>query len=117
VAVTGPASLPPSPVIEGATFYTDGTSTRTTATSTRVTVFTASAIPGWGYQLVLSRDGCRSVALLLNSTVRYANSSGVIGPTSGVVPFGTQPGTHQICFRAASGGSVTITGPATLVVA
>ena len=116
VAVT--ASTPPPvtpPVVEGATFYTDGTSTRAGAVpGTRISVFTSSAVPGVAYRMVLSRDGCRTAVAVLNATPRYANTSGVIGSTAGQVPAGTPAGRYQICFLAPAGGGATITGPVTL---
>jgi len=116
VAVTSSTPPPPpAPVIEGATFYTDGTSTRSGATpGTRISLFTSSAVPGVSYRLVLSRDGCRTVLAVLNATARYASTSGVIGSTAGYVPAGTPAGRYQICFLAPAGGGSTITGPVTL---
>ena len=117
VAVTGAAPSPPAPVIEGSTFFTDGTSARTAAPGARVSLFTSSGVPGVDYRLVLSRDGCRTVVAVLNPTPRFANSSGVIGPTAGNLPVGTAPGRYQICFRAAVAGGVSVTAPVTLDVA
>ena len=112
------SSPPPAPVIEGATFYTDGTSARSgVAPGARIAVFTSSGVPGVAYRLVLSRDGCRTVLAVLNANPRYANSSGVIGSTSGSVPAGTAPGRYQVCFLAPINNGTTITGPVTLDVA
>ncbi len=116
VAVTSATPPPPPPpVIEGATFYTDGTSARSGVTpGTRVSAFTTSAVPGLDYRLVLSRDGCRTVVAVLNSTPRFASASGVIGTTAGVVPAGIPAGRYQVCFLAPSVSGVTMTGPVTL---
>ena len=116
VAVTSATPpLPPGPVIEGATFYTDGTSVRSGVTpGTRVSAFTTSAVPGLDYRLALSRDGCRTVVAVLNSTPRFASASGIIGTTAGVVPAGTPAGRYQVCFLAPHGAGATVTGPATL---
>ncbi|MCA1683606.1 MAG: hypothetical protein LC708_00525, partial [Actinobacteria bacterium] len=113
VAVTA-ATPPLPPVIEGATFFTDGTSARTAAPGARVSLFTSSGVPGVDYRLVLSRDNCRTVVAVLNHTPRFANSSGVIGPTAGNVPAGTAPGRYQVCFRGPVGGTASVTGPVTL---
>lgn len=119
VAVTSATPPPaPAPVIDGATFYTDGTSTRSgVVPGSRLSVFSASGVPGLTYHLVLSRDGCRTVLAVLNTNPRYANGSGVIGPTAGYVPAGTPAGRYQVCFRAPVGGGGTVTGPVTLDVA
>lgn len=119
VAVTPTTpSPPPAPVIEGATFYTDGTSTRSgVAPGGRVSLFTSSAVPATTYHLVLSRDGCRTVLAVLNASPRYANTSGVIGPTAGNVPAGTPAGRYQVCFLAPVGSGATATGPVTLDIA
>ena len=102
-------------MIEGATFYTDGTSARSgVAPGTRVSLFTSSAVPGRAYRLVLSRDGCRTVVAFLNPTTRFATGQGVIGTTAGHVPIGTPAGRYQICFLAPSGGGSTATGAVTL---
>ena len=114
VAVTGAAPAPPAPVIEGSTFFTDGTGARTAAPGARVSLFTSSGVPGVDYRLVLSRDNCRTVVAVLNHTPRFANSSGVIGPTAGNVPASTAPGRYQVCFRGPVGSGITVTGPATL---
>jgi len=115
VVVISATPTAPAPVIEGATFYTDGTSARSgVAPGSRVSLFTSSAVPGLTYHLVLSRDGCRTVVAVLNPTTRFANNSGVIGPTAGNVPAGTPAGRYQVCFLAPTGGGSTITGGVTL---
>jgi len=116
VAVTSASSSPPpAPVVEGATFYIDGTSSRSgVVPGSRISGFTSSAVPGLGYRLVLSRDGCRTVLAVLNANPRFANSNGVIGSTSGSVPAGTAPGRYQVCFLASIGNGTTVTGPVTL---
>jgi len=116
VAVTSATPAPPpAPVIEGASFYTDGTSTRAGAIpGDRIALFTTSGIPGVTYRLVLSRDNCRTVVAVLNNTPRFANSSGIIGSTAGYLPAGTPPGRYQVCFLGAVGDISTVAAPVTL---
>ncbi len=112
-----PTPPPPNPVLAGAAFYSDGTSTRTGPSGARVSVFATTAEPGFSYTLVSGRTAagtpgpCSADVVPINATVRLANAQGVIPQTAGTL---SRPaGQWQICFLAAG---QTVTGAATYTV-
>lgn len=103
-------------IIDGATFFTDGTSARTVPAGTRVSAFATGANPGVTYRLVSGKPDpttgavCSLDAHPINPIVRYANNSGVLSPTAGTV--NRPPGEWQVCFLSID--RATATGPARL---
>ena len=103
-------------IIEGATFFTDGTSARTVPSGSRVSAFATRASPGIAYRLVSGRRdpatgaACSVDALPVNPAVRHATNEGFVAITAGTV--NRPPGDWQVCFLAID--RVAATGPARL---
>jgi len=99
-------------VVAGATFLADGTSARS-GPATRISLFATGAEQGFTYQLVTGRNGgnagqpCSTDVAVLNPAQKFANSSGVIGMTAGVI--NRPPGTWQVCFRSTGAGARAVT--------
>jgi carboxypeptidase T len=117
-AAGGSCASPPA-VVSGSTFFVDGTSSRS-GPATRISVFATGAEQGFTYQLVTGRDGgnagrpCSTDVAVLNPAQKFANASGVIGMTSGVV--NRPPGTWQVCFRSTGAGAAAVTAAVTYTV-
>lgn len=94
---------PPTEILAGAAFYSDGTSARTGPSGARLSVFATSAEPGFTYRLVSGRGTaqrpCSTDVQPLSDAVKFANATGVIGQTAGTLT--RPPGLWQICFLAA----------------
>ena len=90
---------PTSPTTKGSAWYPDGASTKSGAVGTQVRVYATAASPNKTYQLVLGPPGCGTVTGVLNTAVRGASSSGMIGITVGTVPSYVPPGTYAVCFK------------------
>ncbi len=112
---------PGSVVTAGSTWYSDGTKTKTIASSVNgvlVKAYATGAIQGVPYKLYTarpSRDGSRRCVvdvMPINTNVVYAGPNGLIGTTSGLVA--RNPGTYDVCFYAIDAG--TYTGAITLIV-
>jgi len=105
-------------VLAGATFLADGTSARS-GPPARIALFATGAEPGFAYQLVSGRDGgrndpCSTDVVPLSGAVKYANASGVIGSTAGVLE--RPPGPWQVCFRSIGPGLRTVAAAVTYTV-
>lgn len=107
----------------GGTFYSDGTSAKTVARGARISAFATGAEPGFSYELVIGdpngpsghvTHACMDILFKVNSTLRFANSQGVIPQTAGPAGNASTPtGTYQLCFRSVNSevgtGAATIT--------
>jgi len=98
------------PVINGSTWYSDGSNSTSGGVGTAVSVFGVGAFANVPYRMVLAAPGCGVVVAVLNPVLRYATTSGYLGRTVGTVPAGVPAGTYTACFKNAS-GSPTATGP------
>ena len=106
----------------GGTFFSDGTSTKTVARGTRISVFATNAEPGFQYRLVIAdpngpsghgSHACMDEIFFVNATPKFANAQGVLSQTAG--PAGdstTRTGTFQLCFQSI--GKDVGTGPASI---
>jgi len=118
-ATCPPSPGPPQTVVQGATWYSNGTTSQSGPASSVITAYAGGAAPA-PYKLVTGNDGgtgqpCRFDVQAVNTAVRVANSRGFIPYTSGVV--NRAPGTWQVCFRqegAADPLKVTLAGTFTV---
>jgi hypothetical protein len=102
------AMTSPTPAVNGASWFADGTRTASGATGSSVSAFAVAAFRNVAYQLVLASDpSCSQVIGFLNPSNRFANTSGFVAMTRGIVPAGTYPGTYYVCFRAPDGATAT----------
>jgi len=103
------ADTPPAPVLAGATFYSDGTISKSGPAGTRITAFATGAESYVPYKLVTGRDGgnprtpCSTDVVPVLDVERYAGSTGFVSPTSGLIY--RSPGTWQVCFRDSTPGA------------
>lgn len=107
---------------EGATFFTDGKSSKMAVRGTRISAFGTNAHVGVATKLVIGSNGphpthaCMVTNYTVNDTVRMPNPDGFIGPTAG--PAGDAnlaKGTYQVCFKDYVSGNVA-TAAATLTI-
>ena len=117
VAQAAPASS--SLVLQGFTWYTNGTFGQSGPAGTVITAYAIGANPNKQFKLQTSavRGGFACSDVLLNDVnpnVRKSSSSGFIGPTSGAINLAA--GNYEMCFyelpRLPSGHSPTATWPA-----
>ena len=114
----GEPTPPPQPVLAGATFYSDGTSSRTGPSGARVSAFATSAETGFAYKLVSGRSApgttapCTADVVPITAAVKFATNQGVLAQTAGTL--NRPAGQWQICFLAE--GNETVTGAATYTV-
>lgn len=112
--VTGPA------IVQGSTWYSDGTKTKAGKPGTRISAYAVNALENVPYRLVLGLGAddkaCEAPAQWINPTVVFAGPSGLIGRVRGTVPIGTLPGIYKLCFQDSSNGNFTGTGGATFIV-
>jgi hypothetical protein len=112
--VTGPA------VVQGSTWYSDGTKAKSGPPGTRIAAYASNAFANVPYRLVLglgsSGKACEAPAQWINPTIVFAGPDGLIGRVSGTVPLDTVPGTYKLCFEDSSTGNLTGTGGATFTV-
>ena len=112
-STTQPTTTPA--ILSGAAFYSDGTSSRTGPSGSRVSVFASRAEPGLSYRLVSGRGTdqrpCSTDVEPIVDTPRFATAQGVLAQTAG--PLNRPPGQWQICFLAAG---QTVTGAASFTV-
>ena len=106
----------PLATLSGATFYSDGTSSRAGPSGARVSVFATRAEQTYEYQLVSGRvtgtgRPCTVEVMPISATARFSNAQGVISQTAGTLD--RPPGQWEICFLAE--GRV-VTGAATYTV-
>lgn len=113
-AVTGPA------IVQGSTWYSDGTRTKAGAPGTRISAYAVGALENVPYRLILGfgadNKACEAPAQWINPTVVYTGPSGLIGRVTGTVPVDTLPGIYKLCFEDSSNGNFTGTGGATFIV-
>lgn len=116
---TTPAVLP-SAVVSGSTWYSNGAKTRSGPVGTPIQAYAVGAIANVPYRLVLGTGpgdkACVTTVQVINPTVVFAGSTGVIGRVSGTVQAGIAPGTYKLCFEDSSTGNYTGTGGATFTV-
>ena len=118
----GQAPALPAAFVAGATFYGDGTTSRSGPAGTRITAFATSAEQYVPYKLVTGRDGgspnrpCSVDVVPVLDSVRYAGDTGFLPLTSG--PLNRTPGAWQVCFRDTTPGAEarTFTAPVTFTV-
>ena len=119
---TTSTTVPPSSqaVPIGSTWYANGQNTQSGPVGTTIRAFGMAALRNIPYRLVLGGGdpgkACVTTAQVLNPTPRYANTSGFIAMTVGVVPPGTAPGTYKLCFEDSSPSNFTGTAGATFTV-
>jgi hypothetical protein len=107
---------------EGATFFADGTSSKSVARGTRISVIGTNAHRNVNYELVIGSNGphpthaCMQKDFLVNPTQVVPTSSGFIGKVSGPAGDASLPlGVYQVCFRdifenvATAAATLTIT--------
>ena len=99
---------------EGATFFADGTSTKSVARGTRISALGTNAHTGVDYRLVIGSNGphpthaCMEVDYVVNPTLVRPTSNGFIGKVSGPAGDASLPlGTWQVCFRDVMGNVAT----------
>lgn len=107
--------LPPA-VVSGATFFSDGSSSKSGPSGARVSLFATSAAAGFEYRLVSAQDGgvaqpCGAYIRPINTTARFADSQGFIAQTAGNID--RPVGVWEICFLAEG---QAVTGSATFTV-
>lgn len=100
------------PMVGGATWYVDGTNTRTGSVGAVVRAYAVAAFTDLAYQMVLATSDCTTTVAVLNPTPRFAGSNGFIATTQGQVPIGTPPGVYTICFKTSTTAN-TATAPLT----
>ena len=111
---------PPRTTLQGATWFNDGSTSKTGPSGTVVSAFATGVSTGRGYKLVTGLDGgpsfpCMWDVVPVNNSVRFPNSRGFIPMTSGPVNRG--PGRWQLCFREeGTGATVSIGQPVTFTV-
>jgi uncharacterized protein YkwD len=93
-------TAPPATFIAGSTWYMNGTNASTGLPGSSVSVFGVAALRNVPYQMVLATSGCNTTVAVLNPSNRFANTSGFIPRTIGVIPAATPPGTYAICFKS-----------------
>jgi uncharacterized protein YkwD len=107
-------------VVSGSTWYSNGAKTRSGPVGTVIQAYAVGAIANVPYRLVLgtgsSDKACATTVQVLNPTIVFAGSTGVIGRVSGTVQAGIAPGTYKLCFEDSSTGNFTGTGGATFTV-
>ncbi len=114
------ARTEPSVVVQGSTWFNNGTKALTAQTLTSVVARATGVVVGVPYQLVAgtgtAQQPCRHNRMLLNRTKVYAGSSGIIGNVTGKAYL--NPGEWQVCFAQADpvSGSRAVTSVATLTV-
>ena len=114
---TAPAALPVA-VVSGNTWYSNGAKTGSGPAGTVIQAYAVGALANVPYRLVLgtgpSDKACVTTVQVLNPTVVFAGSNGIIGRVSGTVQ--APPGTYKLCFEDSSTGNYTGTGGATFTV-
>ncbi|HWI04283.1 MAG TPA: CAP domain-containing protein [Acidimicrobiales bacterium] len=107
-------------VVQGSTWYSNGTKARTGPAGTTIQAYAVGAIPNVPYRLVLGTGppdkACVTTVQVLNPTVVFAGDNGLIGRVTGTVQAGIAPGTYKLCFEDSSAGNYTGTGGATFTV-
>lgn len=118
VASVGYACTNPS----GATFFSDGTISKSVTKGARISAFAMNAVPGVNYELVIGSNtahpthACHEKDFLVNPNIRRATSDGFIGITSGPAGDATVPsGTYQVCFRDTAANTATAAATLTLL--
>ena len=110
----------PNAVVSGSTWYSNGAKTRTGPVGTAIQAYAVGALPNVPYRLVLGTGAadkaCVTTVQVLNPTIVFAGSTGLIGRVSGTVQAGIAPGTYKLCFEDSSTGNYTGTGGATFTV-
>jgi uncharacterized protein YkwD len=107
-------------VVAGSTWYSNGAKTRSGPVGTAIQAYAVGALANVPYRLVLGTGAadtaCATTVQVLNPTVVFAGSTGVIGRVGGTVQAGIAPGTYKLCFEDSSTGNFTGTGGATFTV-
>ncbi|HET7719049.1 MAG TPA: CAP domain-containing protein, partial [Acidimicrobiales bacterium] len=107
-------------VVSGSTWYSNGSKTRSGPVGTAIQAYAVGAIPNVPYRLVLGTGAadkaCVTTVQVINPTIVFAGSNGIIGRVSGTVQAGLAPGTYKLCFEDSSTGNYTGTGGATFTV-
>jgi hypothetical protein len=106
---------------EGATFFADGTSTKSVARGTRISALANNAHQGVNYLLVIGSNGphpthaCMQTDYVVNPTQVVPNANGFIGKVSGPAGNASLPlGTYQVCFRDINGNVATAAATLTI---
>lgn len=94
-------TAPTATFISGSTWYMNGTNTSSGLPGSSVSVFGVAALRNVPYQMVLATSGCNTTLAVLNPSNRFANTSGFIPRTVGVIPAGVAPGNYVICLKSA----------------
>ncbi len=103
--------------IQGNTWFSDGSFSKTGPTGTTITAFATSARINTQYRLVAGNNtlsghtthGCMDMSEPINPNVRTSNGSGFIPNTSG--PINRPAGEWQICFRQFNPEGASSTNP------
>lgn len=105
-------------VVQGSTWYSNGSKTASGPSGTTISAYAVGAIPNVPYRLVLgtgaSDKACVTTVQVVNPTVVFAGPTGLIGRVTGTV--NAPPGTYKVCFEDSSTGNYTGTGGATFTV-
>ena len=113
---TAPAAAPTA-VVAGSTWFSNGAKTASGPAGTVIQAYAVGALANVPYRLVLgtgpSDKACTTTVQVLNPTVVFAGSTGLIGRVGGTVQPGIAPGTYKLCFEDSSTGNYTGTGGAT----
>ena len=103
-------------VVDGFTWYSDGSYVKAGPSGTVITAYATQARANSQFRLVADRVvnderlPCgRTTSVTLNPNVRASNSSGTIGNTSGAINL--PPGDYWVCFIEAFAGNDSGTAP------
>ena len=111
---------PATGVVQGSTWYSDGTRTKSGPVGTQIRAYAVNAAQGTPYKLVLGTGtptrACQAIVQVLNPATVFAAPSGILGRVTGTVQPGIPPGTYKLCFEDSSTGNLTGTGGATFTV-
>ena len=114
-------TVPPSQAVPiGSTWYANGQNTQSGPVGTTIRAFGVAALRNVAYRLVLGSGdpgkACVNTVQVLNPSSRFANTSGFVAMTVGVVQPGIAPGTYKLCFEDSSPGNFTGTAGGTFTV-
>lgn len=111
VVQSTPTPVPTTPTsgttVQGSTWYSDGSTSKSGPSGTSVSAYATGAIPNTSYKLVTGTNGCKTDLIAVNNNIRYANSSGLISTTAGLVNRGV--GTYDLCFADTSSATPATT--------